>query len=64
MGLAATVHLQSVEFPLETAMFGKVQARWLLAAILGATMCQPSTGAQPGRKVVSRVKPAYPNWRG
>ena len=60
MGLAATVHLQTLEFSLESAMFGKGQARWLLAAILGAALCQASTGAEPDRKVVSRVKPAYP----
>lgn len=41
-------------------MFGKVNASWLLAAILGAAMCQASTGAEPDRKVVNRVKPAYP----
>ena len=60
MGLAATVHLLALEYSLETAMFGKVKARWLVAAILGAVMCQASTGAEPDRKVVSRVKPAYP----
>jgi TonB family protein len=41
-------------------MFGKVKAGWLLAAILGAALCQASAGADPDRKVVSRVKPAYP----
>lgn len=60
MGLAATVQLLSLEFSLETAMFGKVKASWLLAAILGAAVCQASTGAEPDRKVVNRVKPAYP----
>ena len=60
MGLAATVQLHVPEYSLETAMLGKAQARWLLAAILGAAMCQASTGAEPDRKVVIRVKPAYP----
>ncbi|MFI5087372.1 MAG: energy transducer TonB [Terriglobales bacterium] len=60
MGLAATVQLLALEYSLETAMFGKVKASWLLAVILGAAMCQASTGAEPARKVVSRVKPAYP----
>ena len=60
MGLAATVHLLALEYSLETAMFGKVKAGWLVAAILGAVMCQASTGAEPDRKVVNRVKPAYP----
>ena len=41
-------------------MFGKVKARWLLPVVLAAAMCQPSTAAEPDRKVVSRVKPAYP----
>ena len=41
-------------------MFGKVKARWLLAAVLGAAMCQASAGAEPDRKVVNRVEPAYP----
>ena len=41
-------------------MFGKVTARWLLAGVLGAAMCQASTAAEPARKVVNRVKPAYP----
>jgi len=60
MGLAATVQLLSLEFSLETAMFGKVKASWLLAAILGVAMCQASTAPEPDRKVVTRVKPAYP----
>ena len=38
-------------------MFGKVKARWLLTAILGAAMCQASTGADQHRKVVNRVQP-------
>jgi TonB family protein len=54
------VQLLSLEFSLETAMFGKVKASWLLTVVLGATMCQSSTGAEPDRKAVSRVKPAYP----
>ena len=41
-------------------MFGKLKPRWLLAVALGAAMCQASTAAEPDRKVVSRVKPAYP----
>jgi TonB family protein len=47
-------------FPGDTVMFGKVKASWLLAAILGVVMCQASAGAEPDRKVVKRVKPAYP----
>jgi TonB family protein len=54
------VHLLALEFSLETAMFNKVKARWLLTAILGAAMCQASTGAEPDRKVVNRVQPLYP----
>lgn len=42
-------------------MFNKVKARWLLTAILGAAMCQASTGAEPDRKVVNRVQPSYPD---
>ena len=38
----------------------KPHARWLLAAVLGAAMCQPIIATEPARKVVSRVKPAYP----
>ena len=60
MGLAVTVHLLALEFSLETAMFGKVKARWLLVAILGVALCQVSTGTEPDRKVVNRVQPAYP----
>jgi TonB family protein len=41
-------------------MFGKVKARWFLAVVLGAAMCHSSPAAEPDRKVVSRVKPAYP----
>lgn len=41
-------------------MFGKVKAHWLLAVVFGAAMCQASTVAEPARKVVNRVKPAYP----
>ena len=41
-------------------MFGKVKAHWLLAVALGAAMCQASSAAEADRKVVSRVKPAYP----
>ena len=54
------MQLLTLEFSLETAMFGKAIARWLLAAVLGAAMCQASTAAEPDRKVVNRVKPAYP----
>jgi TonB family protein len=54
------VQLLALEFSLETAMFGKVKARWLLAVVLGAAMCQASTAAETARKVVNRVKPAYP----
>jgi TonB family protein len=42
-------------------MFNKVKARWLLTAILGAAMCQASTGAELDRKVVNRVQPSYPD---
>jgi len=41
-------------------MFGKVKPRWLLAVVLGAAMCRTSTAAEPDRKVVIRVQPAYP----
>ena len=41
-------------------MFGKAKASWLLVAILAAAMCQTSAGAEPGRKVLNRVNPAYP----
>lgn len=41
-------------------MFGKVKARLLLAVLLGAAMCHASTAAEPARKVVIQVKPAYP----
>jgi TonB family protein len=41
-------------------MFGKAKARWLLAVVLGAAICQTSAAAEPDRKVVIRVKPAYP----
>lgn len=58
--MAATVQLLALEFPRETAMFGKVKPRWLLAVVLGAAMCRASTAAEPERKVVIRVKPAYP----
>jgi TonB family protein len=58
--VAATVQLLALEFPRETAMFGKVKPRWLLAVVLGAAMCRASTAAEPERKVVIRVKPAYP----
>ena len=41
-------------------MFGQVRARWLWAAVLTAAMCRSTTAAEPERKVVTRVKPAYP----
>jgi TonB family protein len=59
-GLAATVHLLVLEFSLETALFGKVKVRWLLAVVLGAAVCQTSIAVEPDRKVVNRVKPEYP----
>ena len=42
-------------------MFNNVKARWLLTAILGAAMCQASSGADLDRKVVNRVQPSYPD---
>ena len=41
-------------------MLRKQKASWLLATILGAALCQASTGAEPDRKVVNLVNPAYP----
>jgi TonB family protein len=41
-------------------MGGRQRAVWLLVAVLGLGLGQPLHGAEPERKVLSRVKPAYP----
>lgn len=41
-------------------MAGSRRAIWLLVAVLGWGFWQPLRGAEPERKVVIRVKPAYP----
>lgn len=41
-------------------MFGNQQFRWLMVALLAAALCQAAAGAELERKVVNRVKPAYP----
>src|SRR5437870_315834 len=41
-------------------MFGLRKARWPLVTVLGLTLCQPVIGAELERKVVNKVKPAYP----
>ena len=41
-------------------MFGNQRSRWLMVALLAAALCQASAGTEPERKVVSKVKPAYP----
>ena len=37
------------------------KALWLLVAVLGFGLRQPLQGAEPERKLVTRVKPTYPD---
>ena len=41
-------------------MLGGRKSRWLLPIVLAFSFCHPAVGAEAERKVVTRVKPVYP----
>lgn len=42
------------------AMFGMTKGRWVMVAVLGLALCSPASTTESERKVLSKVKPAYP----